>query len=429
MDAGTKQPGHYAAAMHPYVFWARGHLLKIVRAETSVLASLQARVRRPLLDWYFAVSANIGTHTFYMFMLPVSFWFFDPLVGLDIVWLLALGVFLTGFIKDLFCLPRPRSPPLHRISMSGSAILEYGMPSTHSCNAISTSMLVHQVFPGNKIASAIATWMLVTLICGRLYNGMHGFFDIIVGCAFGVLSFHLREVIKIYSSPSVAWHNLVITITAVLCISLYPSPVDNCPCFDDSVAFIGVVLGLLWALCVGAHPYVKFDTSRFEGQSRGLMLLFALARFAVGALLIVLWRNLAKRFLLWALPPIWRALEKAGIQNPRRYFEQASKNSAVPREGVKDHIPDSAGDVVKIVHNISHIRHPSDLIGPQSEADLYELRAREAKNKPLAPVDTSSVEEPRRHYDFEVTLRLILYAGISVVALNLAPIIFKLLHV
>jgi membrane-associated phospholipid phosphatase len=54
--------------------------------------------------------------------------------------ILASGVFFTGFLKDLLSLPRPLSPPLYRITMSGSAALEYGFPSSHSANAVSVAV-------------------------------------------------------------------------------------------------------------------------------------------------------------------------------------------------------------------------------------------------------------------------------------------------
>ncbi|CAI4217203.1 unnamed protein product [Parascedosporium putredinis] len=34
----------------------------------------QGAVRTPFLDSYFAISANLGTHTFYMVGLPLLFW-------------------------------------------------------------------------------------------------------------------------------------------------------------------------------------------------------------------------------------------------------------------------------------------------------------------------------------------------------------------
>ena len=32
-------------------------------------------MRSPVLDSYFALSANLGTHIFFMVMLPIMFWF------------------------------------------------------------------------------------------------------------------------------------------------------------------------------------------------------------------------------------------------------------------------------------------------------------------------------------------------------------------
>jgi hypothetical protein len=42
--------------------------------ETPYLALLQETLRTPALDSYFAFTANLGTHTFFMVMLPILFW-------------------------------------------------------------------------------------------------------------------------------------------------------------------------------------------------------------------------------------------------------------------------------------------------------------------------------------------------------------------
>jgi hypothetical protein len=42
--------------------------------ETPYLALLQETLRTPTLDSYFAFTANLGTHTFFMVMLPILFW-------------------------------------------------------------------------------------------------------------------------------------------------------------------------------------------------------------------------------------------------------------------------------------------------------------------------------------------------------------------
>lgn len=50
-------------------------MLPIVRWETPYLAYFQSKLRSPALDSYFAVTANLGTHTFFMIGLPTLFWF------------------------------------------------------------------------------------------------------------------------------------------------------------------------------------------------------------------------------------------------------------------------------------------------------------------------------------------------------------------
>lgn len=55
-------------------FHFREVLIPITRWETPRLAALQERVRSPALDSYFASTANLGTHTFFMIILPILFW-------------------------------------------------------------------------------------------------------------------------------------------------------------------------------------------------------------------------------------------------------------------------------------------------------------------------------------------------------------------
>lgn len=50
-------------------------MLPLVRWETPYLAYFQSKARSPALDSYFAITANLGTHTFFMIGLPVLFWF------------------------------------------------------------------------------------------------------------------------------------------------------------------------------------------------------------------------------------------------------------------------------------------------------------------------------------------------------------------
>lgn len=55
-------------------YWPRQKLLPLIRYETPYLAWVQEKVRNPTLDSYFAFTANLGTHTFFMVFLPFLFW-------------------------------------------------------------------------------------------------------------------------------------------------------------------------------------------------------------------------------------------------------------------------------------------------------------------------------------------------------------------
>ena len=58
----------------PWRYALRQKLLPIVRWETPYLAWFQAKMRSPALDSYFAITANLGTHTAFMVILPILFW-------------------------------------------------------------------------------------------------------------------------------------------------------------------------------------------------------------------------------------------------------------------------------------------------------------------------------------------------------------------
>jgi len=71
---------------------------------------------------------------------------------------LSYGVYLSSFLKDMVCSPRPYAPPVTRLSKEqsisssvprlisrlavGNHHLEYGFPSTHSANSVSMALFL-----------------------------------------------------------------------------------------------------------------------------------------------------------------------------------------------------------------------------------------------------------------------------------------------
>ncbi|KKK17264.1 hypothetical protein ARAM_001813 [Aspergillus rambellii] len=377
-DAGLRSLDHYRNQLPSWRYWPRQKLLPLIRYETPYLAWCQENIRTPTLDSYFAFTANLGTHTFFMVFLPILFWSGHPSLGRGMVHLLACGVFFSGFVKDLLCLPRPLSPPLQRITMSGSAALEYGFPSTHSTNAVSVAVYALYLLnsPDSTLSPSLnfflqaVTYLYVSsIVIGRLYCGMHGFFDVIIGSLLGALLAVIH-----YAYEPIIDHPR----------SDPPRAADDCPCFDDSVAFAGVMIGAQVAYYTVARANARWDLPHPASLPYGLERLGVLKmslRFIIGVLLLFAWREFMKPFLLRVLPPVFRGLEKVGLDLPRRFFTRASQYTKVPAH-LKDHelIP-SFSDIPSIITNIRHPKRRAISIGPQSEADAYETLAYREKRR------------------------------------------------
>lgn len=313
----------------------------------------------------------------------------------SLVHILALGVFWTGFVKDFYSLPRPLSPPLHRITMSGSAALEYGFPSTHSANAVSVAVygILLLKSPENTLPPTMKLFLeglsyfyAVSIVFGRLYCGMHGFLDVIIGSVFGVaigmLEFYYGPSFDAYMHSSSWVAPVIACLVIVVLVRIHPEPADDCPCFDDSVAFAGVVIGLEfgswtygkipWDPWV-SHAYAINGTVDVTPLGWGLNIV----RIVFGVLIVFAWRETMKPLLLKTLPHLFRLIESSGFTLPRRFFTPASEYKSVPPGSRLDTLFPTASDFPRMVAGIRHptTRGRSVSIGPQSAADAYETLA------------------------------------------------------
>ncbi|RMD43070.1 hypothetical protein DV735_g2063, partial [Chaetothyriales sp. CBS 134920] len=363
-DAGLRSLDHYRIRLPRWRYAIREKLLPIVRWETPYVAWLQNSMRRPLLDSYFAMTANLGTHTFFMIILPVLFWCGQTRLGRGMSTTLAAGVFFSGFVKDFLCLPRPLSPPLTRITMSGSASLEYGFPSTHSTNAVSSAVYAlfllrengGQASTANLGLQVLCYFYAFSIVLGRLYCGMHGFFDVFWGTVLGA---------------------------AIALVQI-------------GLSFAGVVMGCQAGGWHFARTHFSVNdpmpsTAEFDLQRMGWLVVAA--RIVLGVALIFAWRAVMKPTLLTILPPIFRVVEHYGLTLPRRYFLPASQYETVPNQKYDDNVIPRARDIPSLLSNFRRRRAIS--VGPQSEADAYEALAfREKRRRDSINASTSALSGP-----------------------------------
>ncbi|KAF3988301.1 hypothetical protein FT663_04061 [Candidozyma haemuli var. vulneris] len=441
-DAGNKSSDHYKSRLSSIRYNIRSLCLPIVRKETEVLANIQSKVRGPWLDYYFAWTANLASHTFYVLMLPVPIWFGMGMLSRDLVAVLGYGIYVSGFFKDFLCLPRPRSPPLHRITMSSYTTQEYGWPSSHSANATAVTLILFaklwdymDSFSTLQVVSLSALLLLYyfSLIVGRLYCGMHGFFDILTGAAIGASLFAFRRYLApaydtwlLLSSRNDTVIGIIGTVILIVLghlylIHIYPEPVDDCPCFDDSVAFVGVLIGLdlshlFFIVTERIAPGTDLNTILsipWSFEKHGVFL--SALRMALGIILVVIWKAISKPVLFTILPPLYKFL---GIYLPRKQYMPTAHSHKTSRQirsqSLSNMVNEPLMDVNKALKSVRE--GDSDNVGPTDDIDAYELLdyGKSHPSEPKVEVSISGVFRPR--YDVEIIGRTIVYAGIPIMA-------------
>jgi membrane-associated phospholipid phosphatase len=400
--------------------------LPIIRAETPPLARIQSLTRSPILDSYFAFTANLGTHTFFMIFIPLIYWCGREEWGHALVNMLAAGVVLSGIIKDLLCLPRPVSPPLQRITMSGSAALEYGFLSTHSTNALSVALYAIWSLPDPELGlseTAKSIWTVcfciyvLSIALGRLYCGMHGFSDVIAGGALGalltLLQFEFGERYYEWVLYGSFWVPFLLMVAFLFVVRTHPEPADNCPCFDDSVAFLGVVIGINWSIWNrnqfhAVRELLLFLPDRGANPAIGVPLdsWKNLIRVPVGVAIIVAYRAFTKPLMFRVLPPLFRVLEHLDLDLPRRYFLKASEYNSVPKLRRDDNVLPSPSDMGQMIGDVRKRRGRAISVGPQSAADAYEViayRKEEKRRRGSSVGRDESIDSLRRQLSTQET--------------------------
>lgn len=221
--------------------------------------------------------------------------------------------------------------------MSGSAALEYGFPSTHTTNAVSVALYGLLVFNSNPDASlksriavqSLAALYTFSITFGRLYCGMHGFLDVIVGgvlgAALALFQWVYQAQIDDFIFSDSVWPPIIVVVTTLLLVRLHPEPADSCPCFDDGVAFVAVVIGTElggWHFSKSTLAWGVHGVSPFVYEELGL--LKTVLRVLIGILVIFVWREIAKPTFHHFLPPLYRFIERLGLILPRKDFTPAS---------------------------------------------------------------------------------------------------------
>ncbi|KAI9095917.1 PAP2 superfamily-domain-containing protein [Phlyctochytrium arcticum] len=414
--AGGAPPPVAASPSH-LKYKIRAILLPYITAESRQIAYFQSLYITPFIARSCMYLGALGTHTAFLLLLPMLFWFdsgvtipvagqqvdVNRVFGRSLVVLLGAGVYVSGCVKDWLGLPRPLTPPVRRVSGSAMIEAEYGFPSTHSTNAVSLSLftalfaLRYWLFQSDLWIQVLSVGVLacyaVAIGASRVVTGMHTVIDVLGGALIGiglVLGHWWVGMDAMETQIMTAGWALLINIPAlcIILISIHPDPDGPCPCFDDSVAFVGTIGGLLMG---NWHHAILSNTpsSSTAGYSAELGPIMALQRIFCGIGIILAWRLTIKRLCHAVLPPLYRLL---ALPFRRKFFALATKDyQTIPASHMGGFAP-----------SLLHWPHAH----PQN-AHRYRLS----------------------RYDVDIGTKLIVYCGIGWWASEGVPVLFSLLGI
>lgn len=380
-DIGIYDDRVYDEYLGPVMGTIRRWLIRSLEWESPLLAKHQNLVRSPKLDRFFVYTSLVGSHSFFLIFLPVSFWLVSARFSRGLVNVLAFGVYFSSAIKDALCVPRPYSPPVTRLVI-GTFHLEYGFLSTHSTNCISVVLYcylwlreVRLTLDPSSIMHGIG-WEIglsiyaIAVVYGRLYSGMHSIMDIIAGCALGALVTAAQWVLFEPLENMMETGGLKVPVTlffvVLIMVTVHPQPLDDCPCFEDAIAFLAVVVGIFlsrWMnLTFGLLPKQdgpltpKFRNSRIPSiiealktehfqiplsaakqSSSAASYIVGIGKIAIvmtlGIACVVATRAVVKTICKIALPPVFRFVQGTfGFILPRRHYTSSTDYAAMQKQ-------------------------------------------------------------------------------------------------
>ncbi|KAJ3030560.1 UNVERIFIED_CONTAM: hypothetical protein HDU68_008577 [Siphonaria sp. JEL0065] len=382
----------------------RQQATSIVEAQSPGIAQLQ----RATPGWVREAAermAVLGTHEFFLAALPLFFFVDEPSeVGLSIVSVLALGVCGAASVKDAVCAPRPFGVTRKK----SSTAQEFGLPSTHSCNAASVGVVlcVHFSEP---------LWLLYPLTMGlsRVVTGMHSWLDVGAGWLLGAAIAAAWVAVLPATLTLLASNDTlsILSLTAIvpLYLAMHPDPVAPCPCFDDAVAFVAVLAGVLvafhWRTSVTTASDVVFELP-LDQQAVWWSVANTIAmirRITVGAFAIYVFRKVTKTFLLYSLNTLFPSFSELAIIKKQKLLANVSGNGMVNANGKGSSKVDSIN--ANITCN-QYEKRDANSLAPQNPPTFKIFRL---TNKKVVDV--------------------IVYFGIAVIAVDSVPRLFYLLGI
>ncbi|RHZ63729.1 hypothetical protein Glove_328g28 [Diversispora epigaea] len=412
LDAGILPEKYYEKLMNPFRIQLRRIFLPLIYKETNLLVKIQNKFRNPLLDGFFIYSSILGNPIFFVLSLPLSFWFGYGEFARGLAFVVSTGVILSGFIKDFLCLPRPISPPVKRL-INSYVRLEYGFPSTHSTNSVSIALflLTHLLTMDHNMTLWMKYLYLMglffycaSIVCGRIYCGMHSICDVIAGTIIGIFVWWFQVTYQKHLDNVIISDDWFVPAGTILgsisLIYLFPEPVDKCPCIEDCISSIGVILGVTVGSWRFGNSSYSLPNGNVPYDYNKIGIFLSLVRVIFGLLIIFTFRIVMKKFLYTILKPIYT-------------FKYQESDLSVKNSIIED-------NNLTLTTNTSIEPFNNKKMNVNGSAKRVTLI--KSSNKII-----NNYNRNRSKFNIDITVKLIVYSGIAWLATDGIPVLFEIL--
>ncbi|CAB4006984.1 sphingosine-1-phosphate phosphatase 2-like [Paramuricea clavata] len=234
--------------------WIRHRLLSSSLYGTPLLCAIQ-RHRTPLWTKIMKYMSFFGTEEFYIILICFVKWIVDARLGRLLCILMGIGFFVSNFLKNCLCLPRPPCPPVIPLE---EATETWGLPSHHSvlCVVLPWYIWFYSMIHFNLgyseqslLFTAITIWSVSVLLC-RVYLGVHSPADVVSGSICGCLILAFWMKVDNYLDHYISLGNNVIMQALIYTIALlfiHPRPKLRTGSFQETVCMLGTLVGFVMA--------------------------------------------------------------------------------------------------------------------------------------------------------------------------------------
>lgn len=300
--------------------------------ESSIARIARIQNSFPKLDKYiikyFEFLSIFGEPPFYTFFIPVAAWSGQLYEGMLLCFMMSFTLYQTDNLKDIFGCPRPPCPPLKR-GGTHSHSLEYGMPSTHSAMGftfawVTCRMMADNVFPDHPWLVWFVGLNFAFQTCySRVYLGLHWIADLVSGffvfCVSALCQhFVLERIMRhYYDHPHDAHIGFVYLLAHVLILA-HAAPRDACPCYEDTVRFIGASVGAVtgtWMLLRTDSTYTVRMTPEHNANVWASMSFFFILEFFLGVILIAIGKTVVTMISQVVLKKVYVFLSGAKMES------------------------------------------------------------------------------------------------------------------